>query len=56
MLSKALLWAVAIVSAALLDAPDELTLMVLPALAAVSLVYSIARATKRRCMPPVNAA
>lgn len=55
-LSNALLWAAAIVSAALLNAPDKLTLMILPALAAVSLVYSIARGPKRQCTPRVGAA
>ena len=56
MLSNALLWAAAIVAAALLDAPDKLTLMVLPALAAVSVIYSIARAPKRQCISRPGAA
>lgn len=41
-LGNALLWASAIVAAAALDAPDRLTLLVLPALAAGAWALSLA--------------
>jgi hypothetical protein len=48
---NALLWAVAIVASALFQAPDGLTVVVLPALAFVSLLYMLYIDTRARSGP-----
>lgn len=48
-LSTAVLWAAAILAAALLQAPRTLTLLVLPLLAVVALLPAMARAVGPGC-------
>ena len=55
-ISNALLWAAALLASALLDAPRPLTLLVLPALAAVALIHAATRKPARRCLPRRGAA
>jgi len=47
MLGNGVLWAAAIVSSAILDAPSTLTALVLPSLAVISLLAAIPRASTK---------
>jgi len=55
-LSNAVLWAAAIIASAMMKAPSTLTLMILPTLASVSLIYAVARSQKPVCVPQAGAA
>jgi hypothetical protein len=45
-IANAVLWAAAIIASALLQAPNTLTMMVLPGLAAVSLLFAATRTAR----------
>jgi|GEM_PF-4071106 len=55
-LSNALLWATAIIGSAIVGAPQVLTLIILPSLAAFSFLHGVVRTPKRNCRPLSGAA
>jgi hypothetical protein len=50
-LANSILWAAAIIAAAILDAPRTLTLILLPALASIACLVAVPAACKKGCNP-----
>ena len=48
-IANSLLWASAIIASAALKAPDAMTFLVLPSLAAVSWLFAISRSRSKPC-------